>query len=80
MKSRQLANVLIKVLGLSVCFYAIPECISGLIMLFSHSGNPSRGTFAFSYPIGTVVQAAVAVLMIAKSEQIAAWMFPKDEA
>jgi len=31
MKSKQLANILIKMLGLSVCLYAIPACVSGIL-------------------------------------------------
>ena len=34
MKSKQLANVLIKIIGLYVCVCAIPGVISGIVALF----------------------------------------------
>jgi hypothetical protein len=35
MKSKQLANVLIKIIGLYVCICAIPGIVSGIIIAFA---------------------------------------------
>ena len=51
MKSKQLANVLIKVLGLYFCVSDIPGLISGM-------GN---------YALGNAVQLVVGIYLIAKS-------------
>ncbi len=59
MKSKQLANVLIKVLGLYFCVSDIPGLISGM-------GN---------YALGNAVQLVVGIYLIAKSRQLAEFWF-----
>ena len=80
MKSKQLANVLIKMLGLSVCLYAIPTCVGGLIAGLS---SPLRGDVMFiriiSSAIGAGVQAVVGIIVIAMSQKIAGLMFKTDD-
>lgn len=82
MKSRQLANVLIKMLGFSVCLYAIPSCISGFLLGVSHLRDSETWLAVLpmiSYPIGAAIQAAIGLLIISKSSKIAGWMFKSDE-
>jgi hypothetical protein len=82
MKSKQLANVLIKMLGLSVCLYAIPSCISGILYGVSHLKDSPQWLAIIpmvSYAIGAAIQAVVGLVIIAKSQKIAGWMFKNDD-
>jgi hypothetical protein len=82
MKSRQLANVLIKILGLSVCLYAIPSCVSGIIVALMQP-HGSRSGFELMglsyYAVGAVVQFAIGLVIISISQTIAGWMFKSDD-
>jgi hypothetical protein len=82
MKSRQLANVLIKMLGLSVCLYAIPSCVSGIIFAVIQPPNTDSG-FEFmriiSYAIGAGVQFAIGIVIISTSQKISGWLFKGDD-
>ena len=80
MKSKQLANVLIKILGLSVCLYAIPTCVGGLIAGLT---SPARGDAVMirmvSSAIGAGVQAVVGIVIICASQKVAGLMFKTDD-
>lgn len=81
MKSRQLANVLIKMLGLSVFIYAIPAFFSSVFFLLA-SGNKSTTMTALglgSALIRPAVDAIVGVLLITNSQNIAGWMFKSGD-
>ena len=80
MKSRQLANVLIKLLGLSVCLFAIPFALSGLSLWLM--GTPKSGSVTNTYAeaTGHAVQAVVGIIIITLSDKIAGLMFKnRDE-
>jgi len=67
MKSRQLANVLIKLLGFCICLFAIPECLGGILLYqFSHSSAPEPDTVSmriiFSV-VGGGIQAALGIII-----------------
>jgi hypothetical protein len=82
MKSRQLANVLIKMLGLSVCLYAIPSCVSGVIIAVMQphsSGSGFEVTRIVSYAIGAGVQLVIGIAIISVSQQISRWLFKSDD-
>jgi len=82
MKSRQLANVLIKMLGLSVCLYAIPSCVSGILVAVMRPYNSSGGAEFLrigSYAIGAGVQFAIGIAIIASSQKVADWLFKSDD-
>ncbi|MEY4918567.1 MAG: hypothetical protein RL616_2480 [Verrucomicrobiota bacterium] len=82
MKSRQLANVLIKVLGLSVCIYAIPSCVGGIVFgLFSMTMSKTDVTLlrVISTAVGAGVQALVGLVIISMSQKIAGMMFKSEE-
>lgn len=82
MKSKQLANVLIKMLGLSVCLYAIPSCISGILEGVVHLKDSPHWLAIIplvSYSIGAAIQAAVGLVIIAKSQTVAGWMFKNED-
>jgi hypothetical protein len=81
MKSKQLANVLIKIIGLYVCLCAIPGLVTGILALCLWiSGMPKLGekTYYFSFAIGDTVEALVGIFLIVKSRTLAEYWF-KDE-
>jgi len=82
MKSKQLANVLFKVLGFSICLYAIPSCVSGIAYAISVAGESKAMATEyriFSAAVGAGVQAVVGIIVIAMSRKISGWMFKNDD-
>jgi len=82
MKSRQLANVLFKVMGFWVCLGAVPSCVSGiLVAIKSHIGNgfDVEAVRMFSYAIGSGVQLAIGIAIIAMSQKLSCWLFKSDD-
>ena len=80
MKTKQLANVLIKILGLSVLVHGIPSIITGLLTLVRASGVGSRGDYFFwVYPLSSVVLVAIGICLIVKSREVAEYLFKGDD-
>jgi ABC-type nickel/cobalt efflux system permease component RcnA len=81
MKSKQLANVLIKIIGLYVCLCAIPGLVSGVLAIFAfHLGGTSERWFSvFSYSIGDAVQVVVGIFLIIKSRKLAEFWFKNED-
>jgi hypothetical protein len=82
MKSEQLANVLIKIIGLYVCLCAIPGFVSGILLIFSSVLGATWSEKIFTtgaYAIGNVVQAGVGVCLIIKSRSLAEFWFKKED-
>jgi hypothetical protein len=77
MKSKQLANVLIKILGLSVLVHSLPGIITGLYNAAHVRGVGGPGDYWF-YPVSSVVLAAIGISLIIKSRAVAEFLF-KDE-
>jgi hypothetical protein len=85
MKSKQLANVLIKITGLYICVFAIPALVAGIVVwLTSHDlwAQSNRGTLLtemLSALVRSAVQAGVGVFLIVWSRPIAGWLFKNEE-
>ena len=81
MKSKQLANVLIKIIGLYICLIAIPSFVSGILLFLSQFGvkwdEKLLGTLSFA--IGSTVQAVVGVILIVNSRKIAGFWFKNED-
>ena len=80
MKSIQLANLLIKILGIYFAIEAIPSAISWLISGLLALRQPATDTLSTSmgFGIGFCLQAVIALYLIFKSSKIAGFLF-KDE-
>jgi hypothetical protein len=79
MKSKQLANVLIKILGLSVSVHGIPSVITGLFQLLQYRGMGSQGGgYYWLLPFSSVILVAIGIYLVIKSRDVAAFLF-KDE-
>jgi hypothetical protein len=83
MKSKQLANVLIKILGLYVCLCAIPGLVAGIAAGFAWAlGAPKwNDTIAYMLPeaVGAVVQLVVGLVLVTKSRNLAAFWFKNED-
>jgi hypothetical protein len=81
MKPKQLANVLIKILGLSVCAHSIVPLLNGLFGVLSAAqnyGSSYRSGFWF-YLINGVIPAVIGIFLIVQSRLLTEKLF-KDEA
>jgi len=91
MKPKQLANVLIKILGLSLCAHGIPALvgigIGGISLLIQamHDGSANNVNhysylgYSLFYWLSPVVEFAIGIYLIARSRQLVEKLF-KDEA
>jgi hypothetical protein len=90
MNPKQLANVLIKILGLSLCAHGIPALlgivVSGIQLLIQamHDGNPNSVTH-YSYMgcpvlywLSPVIEVALGIYLIVRSRSLTEKLF-KDE-
>ena len=79
MKTKQLANVLIKILGLSECAQSAMHCVSGLVNLIAAAGVTGRTLFLWPNFLSGAVLAAIGIFLIMQSRAVAEFLF-KDEA
>jgi hypothetical protein len=82
MKSKQLANVLIKTIGLYICLCAIPDLFLGLGAVLAAAGvlkwNDTM-VYESSQGIGAVVQLVVGIILISKSRKLAEFWFKAED-
>jgi Mg2+ and Co2+ transporter CorA len=78
MKSKQLANVLIKILGLSVVIHSVPNIITGLFNMMRTRGGGLPGENWF-YPVSSVVLLALGIFLILKSRCVTDLLFKNDD-
>jgi hypothetical protein len=78
MKTKQLANVLIKILGLSVVVHTIPSIITAIynVMRVRPFGVPGESWFVF-FP--GLLLLAMGVYLVIQSRQVTGFLF-KNEA
>jgi hypothetical protein len=84
MKSRDLADVLLKILGLYFCLIAIPGFLSGIVYAVL---PPVVGTLDWNLVNRSLMilataglQAGIGILIIGKSRKIAAYWFKNEDA
>ena len=80
MNSKQLANVLIKILGLSFCVDGVVRAASGILNLFAMltSRNGFGSAYLWLNPLTGLLLAVIGFLFIVFSRPIADFLF-KDE-
>jgi uncharacterized membrane protein len=78
MKTKQLANILIKILGLSVIIHGLPSITTGVLTLFQTMGRSSQGGYYWLYPFSYVILVVIGICLVVKSREVAAFLF-KDE-
>ncbi|HZL78810.1 MAG TPA: hypothetical protein VFC17_08145 [Candidatus Limnocylindrales bacterium] len=81
MKPKQLANVLIKILGLSLCAHSVIPILNGLINLLQsqpYTGYSNRAGGWF-YLATSLIPTAIGIFLIVQSRLVTEKLF-KDEA
>jgi hypothetical protein len=88
MNQKQLANVLITILGLSICVHAIPAVIAATIggveflIQAMHDGHPNTSpmywTYSMTYFFQAVVEFVIGIYLIIRSRWLTNKLF-KDE-
>ena len=83
MNQRQLANVLIKILGLSLCAQSVTHILSSAISLFSVLTTTLRtgysgGLYTWLSPLLGVTTAIIGLLFIFMSKPIAEMLFKEE--
>lgn len=75
MNSKQLANVLIKILGLSLFVHAIPSAVSGIFMMMPAIGIPNYTNVViprlYSYGASSVIEMGLGAALIFLSRPLA---------
>lgn len=80
MKPKQLANILIKILGLSVCAHGITPAIYGAVSLWQVSGSGmAAGRNVFGALLTGLIPIAIGIILILSSRMLTTILF-KDEA
>jgi hypothetical protein len=85
MKSKNLANVLLKILGLYICLCAIPSFVIGFLYALLPPLGPAAPRWEFSVVHALVpavsygIQAGIGILIIVKSRKIAEFWFKNEE-
>jgi hypothetical protein len=90
MNSKQLANVLIKIHGLSICIHGFPASIvaivsAGAALVHAMQNGHQAGTaspywtYSFTYLVQSVVEFAAGIFLIIRSRWVTDILF-KDEA
>jgi hypothetical protein len=83
--SAELANVLIKILGLWACLQGIPSFVGGFLRgLLSEVGGlsraPGRPDYSWTYAAGSLVYFLIGIFLIARSRYIARKLFKNGDA
>ena len=80
MKPKQLANVLIKLMGLSLCMHGVPSLIMNVVYGAGFS-NDSRGYLSAAMPqvIVGLLPLAIGIFLIVRSRWVTEKLF-QDEA
>ena len=79
---RQLANVLIKILGLWACLQGIPSFVGGFLRGLLHLAEPNRGTnvsnYSWTYAVGSALYLVIGIFLVVRSRYVVEKVF-KDE-
>jgi hypothetical protein len=83
MKSKPLANVLLKIIGLYVCLCAIPGLVVGIsaVILTALGEHKLDHMLAWPFPeaLGAVIQIVVGALLTIKSRNLAEFWFKNED-
>jgi hypothetical protein len=78
MNTKQLANVLVKVLGLSVAVHSIPAVITGLFSAVQIRGVTGPGAY-WLYPVSSLVLMAIGIYLIVRSKDVVEFLFKNED-
>ena len=78
MNQKQLANVLTKMLGLSLCIHTVPSLFSQLVSIMPTSNHSGR-TLEWQYVLATLVSIGLGIYVILSSRMIVEFLFRSEE-
>jgi len=80
MKTKQLANILIKILGLSALVHGIPSILSELLPILQGIGSHGNvyWNYYWIYPLSSLISVAFGIYLVFQSRAVTAFLF-KDE-
>ena len=79
MKSKQLANILIKILGLSVIAYSIPRIITDVLNIVRFGERTSEQVYLWLSALPTLVSMVIGSVLIIKSREVAECIFKSED-
>ena len=81
MKSKQLADILIKILGLSVFINGILAFVTGLfgIWQFENISRSVPATYTLLQPLHGLVSLVIGIILIVKSKNIAGYLYKNGD-
>jgi hypothetical protein len=79
MKSKQLANVLIKILGLSLCAQSVVRIVMGILSILTIRSNMGGGPFLWDNFLAGSIMVAIGIFLIIKSRNIAEYLFKGED-
>jgi len=79
MKSKQLANVLVKILGLSLCVEAVMHILTGLFNILAATGGMGARAFLWPNFLSGLVLAAIGICFIARSQNVAGYLLEGED-
>lgn len=71
MNPKQLANVLIKILGLSLCVQSLMHIVTGILNIIASTGRTGSGYFLWSNFFTGGLLAAIGICFIVGSRKVA---------
>ena len=75
MKSKQLANVLSKILGLSLCAQSVMHLVTGMFNILASVKMP----FVWINFVSAAILAAIGIFLIFKSRDVAGFLFKNED-
>jgi hypothetical protein len=78
MKPKQLADVLIKILGLSVCVQSVLHLVSGVLVVIATNSN-FGGPALWSNFLTGLILAAIGSYLIVRSRNVAGCLLAREE-
>jgi hypothetical protein len=79
MKSKQLANVLIKILGLSLCAQSVIPIVNGIMVVFANKLSYNGNLMWWSGLTYAPILVAIGIFLIVKSRAVAEFLFKGED-
>jgi multisubunit Na+/H+ antiporter MnhC subunit len=78
MKTKQLAYVLIKILGLSVVVHGVPAFVTGIYNMTQTTGFGPRPGF-WVYTLSSLILLGIGIYLMVKSHDVVEFLFKGEE-
>jgi hypothetical protein len=79
MRSKQLANVLIKILGLAVCVRGVPTFLSELLSLLRLAADDASTGSYWLVPVPSLILVIIGIYLIVRSRNVPEYLFKGED-